>query len=48
MGELILAYIEKRETKDGTISFRVQVRMKGYPTQTATFNRITDAKKWAA
>jgi integrase len=48
MGELILAYIEKRETKDGTISYRVQVRMKGYPTQTATFNRITDAKKWAA
>ena len=48
MGELLLAYIEKRESKDGFISYRVQVRMKGYPTQTATFNRITDAKKWAA
>ena len=45
---IALAYIEKRETKDGVISYRVQVRMKGYPTQTATFNRITDAKKWAA
>ena len=48
MGELILAHIEKRESKDGILSYRVQVRMKGYPTQTATFNRITDAKKWAA
>jgi hypothetical protein len=44
MGELLLAYIEKRESKDGLISDRVQVRMKGYPTQTATFARITDAK----
>lgn len=48
MGEFILAYIEKRESKDGLISYRVQVRMKGYPTQGATFARITDAKKWAA
>ena len=26
--------------------YRVKVRLKGFPTQTATFNRRTDAKKW--
>ena len=41
-----MASIEKRTLKDGTTKYRVKVRLKGYPTQTATFQRITDAKKW--
>ncbi len=42
-----MANIQKRILKDGTISFRVQVRMKGHPAQVASFTRLTDAKKWA-
>jgi integrase len=41
-----MATIEKRETEGGKTSYRVKVRLKGYPAQTATFNRLTDAKKW--
>lgn len=41
-----MASIEKRITQDGKTSYRVKVRLKGYPTQTATFHRLTDAKKW--
>lgn len=42
-----MAYIQERKSADGKTSYRVQVRLKGYPTQTATFERKTDAKKWA-
>ena len=42
-----MAVIEKRTTGDNKTSYRVKVRLKGYPPQTATFDRITDAKKWA-
>ena len=41
-----MASIEKRTTDSGDTSYRVKIRLKGYPTQTATFNRLTDAKKW--
>ena len=41
-----MATIEKRETQDGKTSYRVKIRLKGYPTQHATFERLTDAKKW--
>lgn len=41
-----MATIEAR-TKDGKTVYRVKVRRKGYPTQSATFTRITDARKWA-
>lgn len=43
-----MANIEKRTTQDGKTSYRVKVRLKGYPAQSATFDRLTDAKKWAA
>lgn len=43
-----MATIEKRATDDGAISYRVKVRLKGHPVQSATFARLTDAKKWAA
>lgn len=42
-----MAYIQERKTDDGKIHFRVQVRLKGYPITTATFDRKTDAKLWA-
>jgi integrase len=41
-----MATIEKRETANG-ITYRVRVRIKGRPGQTATFDRLTDARKWA-
>jgi len=41
-----MASIEKRITDAGGTSYRVKIRLKGYPTQTATFKRLTDAKKW--
>ncbi len=43
-----MASIEKRIASDGKTSYRVKVRLKGYPVQTGTFERLTDAKKWAA
>lgn len=43
-----MASIEKRTAQDGGVSYRVKVRLKGKPTQSATFERLTDAKKWAA
>ncbi len=42
-----MANIEKRTAKDGRISYRVLVRLKGIPTQAATFERKSDAAKWA-
>ena len=41
-----MATIEKRNTTDGSIHYRVRVRLKGFSTQTASFKRLTDAKKW--
>ncbi len=43
-----MASIEKRITADGKTTYRAKVRKKGYPTETATFDRLTDAKAWAA
>ncbi len=42
-----MAYIQRRSTKDGQPRYRVQVRLRGHPVQTATFERKTDAKRWA-
>lgn len=39
-----MANIEKRITQSGKIIFRVKVRLKGFPTQTASFHRLTDAR----
>ena len=43
-----MATIEERKALSGATSYRVLVRLKGFPTQTATFSRKTDAKKWAS
>ena len=41
-----MANIEKRTSSKGEISYRVIVRIKGYPRQSATFEKLTDARKW--
>jgi integrase len=41
-----MAYIQERTTSDGKRRYRVQVRLKGYPIQTETFRRKTDAVDW--
>lgn len=38
--------IEERIGLDGEVSYRAKVRVKGYPSQSATFSRITDAVRW--
>ena len=43
-----MATIEKRISKDGKTSFRVKIRIKGFPDQTATFTKLTMAKDWVA
>lgn len=43
-----MANIQERTSKSGKTTYKVLVRLKGYPTQTATFERKTDAKKWAS
>lgn len=42
-----MATIQERKSRDGKTTYRVQVRLKGHPIQSATFDRKTDAKKWA-
>jgi len=41
-----MANIEKRITQEGKTTYRVKIRLKGHPTQSATFDRLTDARKW--
>jgi integrase len=41
-----MANIQERKTKDGQTHYRALIRLKGYPTQTATFHRKTDARLW--
>jgi len=42
-----MASFEERKTEDGIKSYRVKIRLKGHPVETATFERLTDARKWA-
>ncbi len=42
-----MAYIQERKTDDGKTHYRVQIRLKGFPVTSATFDRKTDAKLWA-
>ncbi len=42
-----MATIQKRTSRNGQTSYRVMVRLKGYPVQSATFDRKTDANRWA-
>ena len=42
-----MANIQERVNSKGETVYRVQVRLKGAPAETATFSRRTDAKNWA-
>lgn len=42
-----MATIEKRASKDGAHNYRVKVRMRGHAPLNATFERLTDARRWA-
>jgi hypothetical protein len=42
-----MAAIETRSNLNGKTTFRVKIRLKGYPVQHATFSRLTDARRWA-
>lgn len=41
-----MARIKTRTAIDGTARYTAEVRLKGYPAQTATFKHLTKAKKW--
>jgi hypothetical protein len=41
-----MASIQERKNADGSLSYKVTVRLKGCPTQTASFKRKTDARNW--
>lgn len=43
-----MACIQKRKTRDGKVTYRVQVRLNGCEFQTASFDKLTSAKLWAA
>ena len=43
-----MATIETRTTPEGKTSYRVKIRIRGFPAQSVTFERKTDAKNWAA
>src|SRR5690349_11636646 len=41
-----MAVIERRKGRDGQSAFRVKIRLKGFAPQSATFDRLSDAKLW--
>src|SRR5215470_7367587 len=43
-----MATIQKRAGREGKSSYRVQVRIKGFAPETASFERLSDAKSWAS
>ncbi len=42
-----MAAIEKRIASDGSTSYRVKIRLRGHPVQSATFPSLSKAKQWA-
>jgi integrase len=42
-----MATIEKRVNNQGVVTYRVRIRMRGHPQESATFSKISDAKAWA-
>jgi integrase len=42
-----MATIEKRKRRGQSV-YRVKIRLRGHPTAEATFDRVVDAKRWAA
>lgn len=42
-----MAVIETRRAADGKVTHRVKIRLQGHAPETASFARLTDAKRWA-
>lgn len=42
-----MADIQKRTKRNGKISYTARIRVRGYKTMTASFERLTDARSWA-
>jgi len=42
-----MATVQERRDSAGAVKYRVQIRLRGYPPESATFDRKTDAKQWA-
>lgn len=42
-----MATIQETKNKKGKSAYRVQIRLKGYPLQSATFTKLTNARNWA-
>jgi integrase len=43
-----MATIEKRINKDKSFSYRVRIKIKGFPSTSATFYKLANAKKWTS
>jgi hypothetical protein len=43
-----MGFIRERKMKGGGVRYQAEIRLKGYPMQTAVFDRKTDAKTWIA
>src|SRR5262249_2827126 len=46
-GGTTMATIERRTGKDGHLVYRVKVRRKGQPALSATFTKLSEARKWS-
>ncbi len=42
-----MANIERRKDIGGADRFRAKVRLKGHPSVSGSFKRLTDARRWA-
>ena len=45
-GNKFMATIERRLSKSHGNTYRAKIRLKGFPVQSASFERLTDARKW--
>lgn len=43
-----MASIRARQSASGVVSYTAEIRLRGFPPQSATFKRKTDAKLWVA
>lgn len=41
-----MAWVQKRKKKDGRVTYTALIRIKGYPSMSATFDRLSDANLW--
>ena len=41
-----MATIQKREKQNGKVTYTVTIRVKGHPSLSATFDRLTNAEQW--